>query len=1504
MINIFTYDNSKQTNLTPLIYEPKGEEEIYSQNIKQKKDNSSVLRFTINNKHYTFTNFGYDQTGDTIIFLILNTNSILIYNWKSNKLIGIFALPTSFIIHSDLFNYNEQRCFIKKYFTHLSFLKLNQNTNTLFVNEENNIAVISSIDRKMFYFIIITDNDNIDKNNNKAFCSYYYTLESLIHQITKYHIDIQTQLTIANIDDNIINKIISSSEIMIEASSYEFNRNYSLIITEDTNHNGLNNVNVYLIFYVVDIKQLKQSFLIYQLRVNPGDSQNDLLKYSGLSITISINEGCSMIQKRKIESIISKIGIFNGDSYCINIVSFNNNYFELIVINLRLLFYKRLSSVEWLNKIDIGQIRNNNPFISDIFLIENEGKIIIVMNFLNVFILTIETFTFELFSIDNRVSYHIDLNKIFKGEYSKCLFVSLKRMNEQYKPTKKERDICYQMIIKTKKETKCILLLHDQYRQIKDNGISQKTYIIKSDISESTIPLPLIKNRVWYYNHLQLICNLYHSWKNNNFKSYGCFNYNYICSLYEHNARLLLDVFNNKVYQLNIINYLLMKNHSGIFLSYFQQRLSTIKYKYFLHSLDFTHIKTLFFKDLNLKTDDGINDESESNACIIPTYDIVLTNNFMLHYFIYLLLVKLLDEKRNMKEISILINGSINNKSERLHVYSILKRFLHKQLHHCNDYDFVMPFDHQINYLNEIRRGLKKTNSHIVLFDLIKKSYKYKDLGSIASLTFFILLKYLTNSHSCKFTFSKFYLKDIILSLRNNYNDFEQLHQKFFTKKSKSRIKINISSNQNITDYFVIFIYFYFNKRCQLMNYSSSKLLCFISLLEILNDLLLKDKTIQINEKLFNSNHINQNDYIESNQIDKWRQKINQNILQLIIAHRDFQQTQSYRFLLFSLSIKANIANYQRLLIENYHLFINKNIESNVFELLSIISKNSTTICQMKTKIHNETQITFNYVFDLIMSDDTKATFHNSVLSSLWNKLLLTLQTSFYFINYTLRQSKSNSKDFFNYLMKSNKQNKDTNAAMLYLRLAKCFKEYIALLYFALSLIHLICIYNKAIEINNSEGIIMCQSLMILSFYNRIKFPDTKSLYENEIIDYVYYSSTLNIINYSFFSVFFLYNCIKVANSIQQSKIDDIIQYVKCSNNGSFNSLLALNKKKEAFIQSITSGPYSISKYQSVFSFINNNDSLFDYFLLNIRDTLCNKTLSSRSIAKQYKQYSNEIRKESNEVFEQLNQLLDFKQMLTSDQIVYDSTKDEIKDKKILASNIKIIEKIINQGHLNKRLSTEYKQELSTREQEKQVRPLELEEIELKTKDRSSLIDVIENTYYIQRNKSELTVNNDKVNSGFTRYTDDSQMKPNSAATGLKKRQHSRRVERINKQPIKKEKNEQCINKPETTENISFRNTLSENQFKKKYISIKLMIRILNERQLLIQDIVFKLIKAQYYINSTNTIVKQINLELKQEKDNSIRSSSVISEQNDLPLKLLGRNMYPKLKINPFYNNH
>lgn len=125
------------------ITDQRGEFQIYDNNIRQKSNNSVNLKFVFNKNDINFSNFGYSREGTIFAYIYLEKYLIL-YDFTSLRTLEIFELPNE--IKSNIYEYIflEKRNFIKKIFTRLSFLELNEMTNNIYLNEKATFIVISS----------------------------------------------------------------------------------------------------------------------------------------------------------------------------------------------------------------------------------------------------------------------------------------------------------------------------------------------------------------------------------------------------------------------------------------------------------------------------------------------------------------------------------------------------------------------------------------------------------------------------------------------------------------------------------------------------------------------------------------------------------------------------------------------------------------------------------------------------------------------------------------------------------------------------------------------------------------------------------------------------------------------------------------------------------------------------------------------------------------------------------------------------------------------------------------------------------------------------------------------------------------------------------------------------------------------------------------------------------------------------------------------------------------
>ena len=182
-------------------------------NIEQKKENNLTLKVNdLNKKQYNFNNFGIDSEGKILLFLNKTKNKAIylgIFDYQENKLVKY--IPIQFINNNNYNDYifEDKRFFVKKIFTHLSFLHLNVNTNNIFISKK--IICIQSLNRKDFIFI------NNDFNYNQS----YYKLDDILLKITKEHIDFNFKLSQIEECDYILN-MNNPKNIYLDNSSFQY----------------------------------------------------------------------------------------------------------------------------------------------------------------------------------------------------------------------------------------------------------------------------------------------------------------------------------------------------------------------------------------------------------------------------------------------------------------------------------------------------------------------------------------------------------------------------------------------------------------------------------------------------------------------------------------------------------------------------------------------------------------------------------------------------------------------------------------------------------------------------------------------------------------------------------------------------------------------------------------------------------------------------------------------------------------------------------------------------------------------------------------------------------------------------------------------------------------------------------------------------------------------------------------------------------------------------------
>ena len=380
------------------IYQINAESKIYLNNIQQKANNSIYLPFSYNSKQIKYSNFTYDQEGEVLVFIFQETKeqlTLILYNKVSYSvkaipihIQSISNLPDELKNENflQLFIYNDKRSYFKRLFTHLSFLHLNQMTNTIYI--DNAIIVISSINRK--HFIIV----DISQENSNYF--YYFSLDKLLHQISKIHFDFTMLLEKQEISTAII-KNSNKSSIYLDIDSYEYSNNYSAIVY---------NSSLYLVFYIKNEKMLNTSLLIYEISINERDIVYDM--ENDFEYVISkYNKGGD--NDRTLISLISKIDTFDSTKVVVVGLSYTNHYFELVISDLSMNVIKKFTSIEFIRKLFIeDKEKEHFSIITDIFLNNILQSVFVVINFYYIVSINVKTFKIAMFNYHEESKFYLN----------------------------------------------------------------------------------------------------------------------------------------------------------------------------------------------------------------------------------------------------------------------------------------------------------------------------------------------------------------------------------------------------------------------------------------------------------------------------------------------------------------------------------------------------------------------------------------------------------------------------------------------------------------------------------------------------------------------------------------------------------------------------------------------------------------------------------------------------------------------------------------------------------------------------------------------------------------------------------------------------------------------------------------------------------------------------------------------------------------------------------------
>ena len=818
-----------------------GEYLNYQKNLEQKLNNTITLPFVFNNKKNTYSNFSYCKDGSKLAIIIKNderTNFELllyipnIYEVKYAQKLNAFITKQNY--HQFLLH--DERNILYKLFGNLSFLRLNQDTNNIYFLTDNQL-LLTSLDRKTFIFIKLNESnkyngennaqDHDDSDNSDNLNIIY--VEEIMNKIKKNYFDMNLKLSLVtkNIENLLSNSI--PKNIYMDLSSYSFGKNFYLLV----DHNK-----IILIFYIENNTDKKQYILLFFLNYKYTNNKKFPLSVEeDQKMTLEFCIGHN-IKENNILSITSKI----KSGYLVICLSFNDEHFQIVIIDMQLrLFKKYISKIFFVPTKRKGNI----TVITDLFIYEKYCFIIFDFYYLIIF----DLITFNIIPIKdyNEVDGDeemqcLNTKKLFPKEYNKCIYLDFVKIPQKQNNKSKAKDkplpnIDYgYLYLTTKKNIKQIIL---------------SIYKTDENIKFSKNLLSIIKifNRKMYRNINSII---------NNFNSNELYFYlNFLSTLqkysknnifYENYLSQLLHIINNKIMK-NIydnfkskngciINLLLLNQNKyfGLYNTFIRYNISTVKYLYFIENneeefynndnMNFIIIHKIIKNNEN-KKDINLND-----------YTLSISNNYLLLYQIISIIILLIkyDEKiihkHNLLKLYIKSNFMIND-NDKLNKKFILNKF--KQiLIHLNKIKTLNPFnnDKRISHYNikkKILMGMRnslisannadnnKINTFISFENVLiligsnfydqKKSikeYSYKELKFVQFIYF--LIYYYLNEIITELSFQKnnnnkintkifnlYNINDILYSLDYLNISNENVYNKFFIKDISFKIKDIIS---------------------------------------------------------------------------------------------------------------------------------------------------------------------------------------------------------------------------------------------------------------------------------------------------------------------------------------------------------------------------------------------------------------------------------------------------------------------------------------------------------------------------------------------------------------------------------------------------------------------------------------------------------------------------------------------------------------------------------------
>lgn len=751
---------------------------IYQLNISQKSSNSISLPFTYNNVNYKFKNFTY--ISPSIMLFIIKTNKceiLLIKYDKKNLNIDKTVINIKNIVNKPdnidddtfikMFFLYDERCFLAKKFLHLTFLRLNEMTNTIYY--ANIWTIISSLDRKSFIFM-----------NNKTKESYFVSLHDIIFSLCKLHFDLYVMM-----EKNSFTNITYKHKIELDVDICDFGINFYFLVKKE---------NIYFIF--LKDNSAKQEIYVTLCELT--------LKNLNFIYDMKKSFCFNYVNNKNLKPNALKCKIANVDEkekkYFIITISYEN-CFDVIICELNNRIYRKYSSSELTQKLfcDIFNEKNFN-YITDVFIGNECEYAIIIVNFIYVVFFNLRNFETCMINAKNKKEkyFYINLCDVFKGDKNKCLYAKIyfhhnNKLKFDFVTKYKSKSITFhnKKIFSNLSNQNCLWDIINNFDKCSFLSFKQ----------QKELNIHMYKKRHNFYLYLLAIRLIFAK------KEFKIF-IDQIDQIQRINTELL---FNEKD-EMSVMSICNPNSKKGIMNHWLADHFISYKFEPFL-SLNFTT-----FHSINYYT-------PKYNICDKTTsyylFDIVLYNNCQIKFILYSFLKTIIfgdNAKKAFAKIALIIQSLYKNKSEQNVILSLLKDYLLRivKVRMSISYylDNITNYQYKYKLFSNFVSAFNSRNFNLIIH-LIEENYKYKDANTIIVIFIELIIKcYLNREWYKNKYFSSYDINSAVIDCEDKTISFNIFYTKYLRSNKKEKY-FDVFKEEYF--YIIINILLIANKKCDVI---------------------------------------------------------------------------------------------------------------------------------------------------------------------------------------------------------------------------------------------------------------------------------------------------------------------------------------------------------------------------------------------------------------------------------------------------------------------------------------------------------------------------------------------------------------------------------------------------------------------------------------------------------------------------------------------------------------